>query len=329
MTKTERRNRKITNFLYDHYVLGAFLKLMFELLVCAAAGILYAFGFVCFISGKEITLVTGGASGFCQNIVLILEMCGVKMSATDLQSILYFIINIPILLFAFFKVGKKFALLSIVIVGFSSVFITVFQNTGVADSIQSVEFISSSPLTRALFAGLCSGVSSSIAFKMDVSSGGVDVLSYYLGMKKSSQVGKYGVVINSFVVVFYFILLIIKTPSNSAQNLVIVLYSIIYLVIVMLVIDLINIRNKKAQILITTDAEHMADTLVSLFPHGASISHVKGGFSGTDKNTVCMVVSTTEVHKVINVAKKVDEHAFIVVTPVSQVYGNFYNKPVD
>ena len=38
---------------------------------------------------------------------------------------------------------------------------------------------------------------------------------------------------------------------------------------------------------------------------------------------------TDEVKKVVNVAKKVDEHAFITVTSLKQVYGNFYIKPIE
>ncbi len=329
MRKIDRLHKKITNFLYDHIALGAFLKLAVELIISVAAGVLFAFGFSCFISNDSATLVTGGASGLCQNIVIIAKMCGASISSDNLQSILYFAINIPILIFAFLKIGKKFALLSVVVVGCSSIFISVFTDTGVARTIQDVTFIQNSPLTRALFAGLCSGVSSSIAFKIDSSSGGVDVATYYMGMKKSSQIGKYGVIINSIVVVFYFILLVIGNPHKWGENLVIVLYSIVYLFIVSLVIDLINIRNKKAELSITTDQENMASTLVSLFPHGATVSNVKGAYSEKEKQTVYMVVSSTEVHRVIRVAKQVDSNAFIVVTPVNKLVGNFFSRPVE
>lgn len=329
MTKSELMNKKVVNFFYDHFILGASLKLTFEIIVSIASGILFAFGFSCFITGQDVTMVTGGVSGFCQNIVLILEMCGLNFSPSTLQSILYFVINVPILLFAFFKIGKQFALLSVVVVGFSSLFISIFTDAGVAASIQNVEFIKNSPLTRVLFAGLCTGVSSSIAFKIDVSSGGIDVLSYYMGMKKSSQIGKYGIIGNAGVVLLYFILLVIKSPANTSQNLVLVLYSLIYLVVVSLVIDLINIRNKKAQIMVNTDKQHMADTLITIFPHGATIMKTTGAFSGNEKETICMVVSTTEVNRVIKVVKKVDEHAFVIVTPVTRVYGNFFSRPVE
>ena len=329
MRKIEKINKKIVDYLFDHYVFGAFLKLTIDLIISAAAGILFAFGFVCFISSKESTLVTGGVSGICQNIVMISELCKWGMDPNKLQSILYFAINIPILLFAFFKISKRFALMSVVVVGCSSLFITLFNDTGVANTIQSVEFIKTSPLTRALFAGVCTGVSSSIAFKIDSSSGGVDVLTYYLGMKKSSQIGKYGVIANSIVVAFYFILLLIGNPSKWGNNLVLVLYSIIYLFVVALVIDMINIRNKKVQINITTTKSNMSDILVSVFPHGGTIYHVNGAYSGKDENVVSMVVSSTEVNRVCRIVRRIDPSAFIVASPVNRVYGNFFSKPVE
>ena len=42
-----------------------------------------------------------------------------------------------------------------------------------------------------------------------------------------------------------------------------------------------------------------------------------------------MVVSSSEVKKVVNIAKKIDEHVFITATPLKQVYGNFFIKPLE
>ena len=150
-----------------------------------------------------------------------------------------------------------------------------------------------------------------------------------MGLKKSSLIGKYGVIVNSFVVLLYFILLLISRPNDWGNNLVLVLFSVLYLFIVSLVIDLINIRNKKVQLSITTNKEHMASTLTSVFPHGATVTHAQGAFSGREEETIIMIVSSTEVNKAVSVAKKVDPNAFIIASPVNQVYGNFFIKPVE
>jgi uncharacterized protein YebE (UPF0316 family) len=60
------------------------------------------------------------------------------------------------------------------------------------------------------------------------------------------------------------------------------------------------------------------------------------GFIGSGKGFVVagvvvdgVVVSSSEVKKVVAVAQKIDEHVFITATPLKQVYGNFFIKPLE
>ena len=108
-----------------------------------------------------------------------------------------------------------------------------------------------------------------------------------------------------------------------------IFFSIIYLMLVGLIIDAINLRNKKMQVQIITSKIHMPEIIIANFPHSATLIDGKGAYSGQSKTIIWMAVSSNEVKKVVNVAKKVDEHAFILVTPLKQVYGNFFIKPIE
>ena len=96
-----------------------------------------------------------------------------------------------------------------------------------------------------------------------------------------------------------------------------------------LIIDTINLRNKKIEMQIITSKEHMPEIIIANFPHSATIVKGRGAYSGNDRTMFFMVVSSSEVKKVVDVAKKIDEHAFITATPLKQVYGNFFIKPLD
>ena len=97
----------------------------------------------------------------------------------------------------------------------------------------------------------------------------------------------------------------------------------------MLVVDFVNIRNKKVQIQIITSFADISSVLIANFPHSTTIVRGKGGYSHADKNVLYMVVSSNEVKRVVNLVKKVDSHSFITVTSLIQAYGNFYIKPVE
>ena len=96
-----------------------------------------------------------------------------------------------------------------------------------------------------------------------------------------------------------------------------------------LIIDAINLRNKKIEMQIITSQEHMPEIIIANFPHSATVIKGKGAYSGADKTMLFMVVSSSEVKKVVAIAKKIDEHAFITATPLKQVYGNFFIKPLE
>ncbi len=97
----------------------------------------------------------------------------------------------------------------------------------------------------------------------------------------------------------------------------------------MLVVDFVNIRNKKVQIQIITSIKDISSVLIANFPHSTTTLSGVGGYSHTEKTVVYMVVSSNEVKRVIDLVRKVDQHAFVTVTSLIQAYGNFFIKPVE
>lgn len=336
MNKRQRLKKRWTDFKYDHIHLFDALNITKAIIYVSFAAALYAFGFYCFITPAIVdhttnvgsSIVTGGVGGFSQVITLIIELCGGNVSPYLMHSILYFSLNVPILLFAFFKVGKRFALTSLVNVVLSSVFIQVFDQFELSKRI--AEAISTEHLARVLFAGVLVGCASAIAYKVESSCGGIDVFSYYFALRKSTSVGKYSAAINSTIIITYTLLTIVYNGGNLIEVAFLnFLYSIVYLFVVMLVVDFINTRNKKVQIQIITSIESMSSILIANFPHSTTIVDAKGGYTHQEKKVIYMTVSSNEVKKVVSLVKRVDNHAFVTVTALIQAYGNFFVKPVE
>ena len=338
--KALRLRKQIDNFLFDHYIIKTVLHYLGGFMVAAICAAIFAFGFSCFTTPADpdgFTLATGGVSGISQIISLTIEMIIGRHIANNLvQSIGYTVLNIPILLFSFFKISKRFTIFTLVNVILSSVFISVFSSTGVAKAVAEFQFVDgvaesaplNSTIVRVLFAGICTGLSSAVAFAAGISCGGIDVIAYYFGARKSTAVGRYGVIINAFIVITYAILKAIGRNS-FAYGTYSIFFSIIYLMEVGLIIDTINLRNKKIEMQIITSKEHMPEIIIANFPHSATVIRGKGAYSGSEKTMFFMVVSSSEVKKVVNIAKKIDEHVFITATPLKQVYGNFFIKPLE
>lgn len=346
MSKFKRLKNKINNYLYDHIHLKEGLHFTKGFFVAALTALFYAFAFFCFImpasenhstiEGSQI--ITGGVGGITQVLYLVISLIFGKGTVEPLllQSICYFAFNIPILIFAFFKVGKRFAILSLVNVGLSSIFMQIFRGnffgvqfdfdlpTKIAQQLQTQH------LTRVLFGGVSIGASSAFAFKNEISCGGIDVFSYYFSLRKSTSVGKYATAINSAIIVTFSILTIAINQGNDIHiGLLNFMYGVVYLFVVMLIVDVINTRNKKVQIQIITPVQGIEQVLIANFPHSTTTLKGIGGYSHAERNIVYMVVSSSEVKRVISLVRKIDPRSFITVTSLQQAYGNFYIKPVE
>ena len=337
MLNMKKFSKKLNSFAYQHIWLKYILDYGFAVLATVFSAFIFVFGMITFLepalssAAEDIgpAMVSGGSSGLAQVIKLIIFSIFKKLDTKNeriVLSSLYLLINIPLLILAFKGVGKRFAIFTLLNVGC----VFLFTNTIKGEMFTKLaEYVSGhgGMLTRALFAGMCTGISSGIAYKIDASAGGFDIISFYISAKKSTLAGKYGMFINGTIVASF---ALVSGLSNHDLATAIggALFSFVYLLTVMLVIDVINIRNKKAKIEITTSNKDLPQLLISNIPHGATIIDAKGAFTNSERYIIEMVVSTTEIKRSLNIIKTLDPDSFVVITSLTGVYGNFHMKPI-
>lgn len=329
--------KKLNSFAYQHIWLKYILDYGTSVVATLFSALIFVFGMVVFLepsltgAAEAVTgpaMVSGGSSGAAQVIKLIIFSFA-KIDAKNeriILSSLYLLINVPLIVLAFKGVGRRFAFFTLMNVG--SVFLlTNVLNFSFLTSVAEYVGDNGGMIGRALFAGMCTGLSSAIAYRIDSSAGGFDIVSFYISAKKSTLAGKYGMIINGIIVGSFAIVSGI-TGNNFAAALGGALFSFVYLLTVMLVIDVINIRNKKAKIEITTMNKDLPKLLISNIPHGASVVTAKGAFTDSERYVINMVVSTTEIKRSVNIIKELDPQSFVVVNTVQGVYGNFHMRPI-
>ena len=337
MLNMKKFSKKLNSFAYQHIWLKYILDYGFAVLATVFSAFIFVFGMITFLepalssAAEDIgpAMVSGGSSGLAQVIKLIIFSIFKKLDTKNeriVLSSLYLLINIPLLILAFKGVGKRFAIFTLLNVGC----VFLFTNTIKGEMFTKLaEYVSGhgGMLTRALFAGMCTGISSGIAYKIDASAGGFDIISFYISAKKSTLAGKYGMFINGTIVASF---ALVSGLSNHDLATAIggALFSFVYLLTVMLVIDVINIRNKKAKIEITTSNKDLPQLLISNIPHGATIIDAKGAFTNSERYIIEMVVSTTEIKRSLNIIKTLDPESFVVITSLNGVYGNFHMRPI-
>lgn len=329
-TKKTLRER-YQDFLLDHPILKVIFKYTKTLIGCFLVAFLIAYTHTGFVVGKTAegyTLVGGGVTGFSQLVTLILQKCGWQMTMDEVmtvQSITYFAVNIPLFFLAFFKIGKRFAIIT-----FINVIMTSLMIKFMPDFINNLFNINEELLTRAIFAGFIHGVGIAIASELNHSTGGTDIISTFFGLKKGIAIGKYVLIINGAIILIYTILSMVSTETSPSVEgaPTMALYTIIFFFVSSIVIDKISSRNKKVQLQIVTSEPRLAKVLIQNFPHGCTIIDGKGAYLDKEKKVIFTVLSAFEVKQATKIIYKIDPNAFITVTNAKKVFGKFFIKPM-
>lgn len=352
MKNKEKIEKSFKYYLLDHPKQKFVYEYTRDIILSILSAFLFAYGFRAFTAPESLPaydhLISGGASGISQVIVRVISLFRSTNNPTldnTLQSVFYFVINIPIVIFAWLKVGKRFTFLSLVNVGAVSLFIKFLP-----DSFCKIIDFGDQVIARALFAGILTGLHSSLAFFIGASSGGVDVFAMYIANKKSTSVGKFALLINAVTITCYVLVTILdynmypgkittsdlNLPENStalqvatSSVITMALYTLVYYFTSSKVIDIFHTKNKKAELQIITTKDELPTVMIHAFPHACTVVDGKGAYSGTPIKIIYMVVSNSEVKKAIQIIKAVDSHAFTTVIDTHQVYGSFYIKPLN
>lgn len=343
MDKKKRFRRKIEDHFYDHPIQKNILTYSWSLLVTVISSFVFAFGFRAFIAPSNmgdlqtLRLVSGGVSGLSQTVIAFVELFGRPIETHGIYdivySILYFGINVPVFIIAWRGIGKRFAFFTFINVLLASAFTSVLRYADENFFHVISKFIEDNGglVTRALLGGVCTGISSAIMYKIDASAGGIDVVAYYIALKKSKLVGKYSVLINGVTITLYTLLSITDAgwgSEQAAKVFVATLFSVLYLFVTMFMIDTINLRNKKVKVEAISEMEDLGKILIGNLPHGATMVKGNGAFTGHDKFIFEMIVSSYEVNHTVQVIKEADPRAFVSVTELKHVYGRFYLPPI-
>lgn len=341
-----------SSFLIDHPQVRKWSIWTGKFILEVISAFIFAYGFRAFISptiecvrewtGDESintvnALISGGASGISQAVIKFIEIFPEDLLEYEslMVSILYFVVNIPILLLSWFKISKQFTIFTLINVGFVSLFNLEYV---IPDwMIYNVVNIYSDHLARAMFAGITTGLASGLALMIGTSSGGIDVISLYISEKKSTSVGKYSLYCNIITVSCYVVFSAIGNQTNPYMSnpdgitnvVTMALYTVVYFFVSSRVIDFLNIKNRKLEIQIITSDEMLPTVLIRSFPHSCSIIESKGAFSGKRNLMLVMVISKSEIKKAVKMVRERDPLAFMTVLDLNQVYGRFYIKPIE
>ena len=281
-----------------------------RMLACILGELIAAFSLNYFI--VPLGLYSGGSMGVCQLIRTLLQIWGgLSFGDYDIAGILYFLSNIPILLYARGILGRKFVLKTVVCTMAFSLFYSVIP----APSTMVVN----DPLTACLLGGILTGVGSGLVLTCGGSGGGLDVIGLCLSKKGSRfTVGRFSMTFNAFL---YALCLILFTPETA-------IYSVIYNFASAMVVDKAHQQNISVQALIFTRAgeRELGRVIMDELGRGVTWWEGVGAYTGENVHVLCVCLSKYEIEELYHTVHEMDPHAFITLQEGVRIYGNFQKK---
>ncbi len=250
-------------------------------------------------------MYSGGILGIAQLIRALGEFLGVKITSFDAASVIYYVINLPLMFFAY-KIGKAF-------------FYRTFLCTSVYTVFLAAIPIPSSPLientlTACLTGGILSGIGIGLTLLSGGCGGGEEIISVYLTKKHSTaSVGKITLIINIFVfgccAVFF--------------DWTVALYSIIYAVFSSIALDKIHFQNITADLFIISRRNDIDKLVFETVKRGVTKLEGNGGYTGERINVYLVAVSKKEALLLKRELQQKAPDAFVVIHDNIEVQGNF------
>ncbi|MCF3942057.1 YitT family protein [Oceanobacillus alkalisoli] len=214
------------------------------------------------------------------------------------------LLNIPVFILGWFKVGKGFTIYSGISVVFSTIFLEFMPIIALSNDI----------MLNAVFGGVIAGAGIGISLKIGASTGGMDIIAMLLSRMNDKPVGTYLMALNGIIILLAGVL-------YSAEN---ALYTLIALYATTKIIDMIHTRHVKlTAMIITQKPEEMQQAIHNRFIRGITFLPAQGAYSKIEKKMVYLVLNRYELYDVEKIIKEVDPEAFTNVVETTAVYGYF------
>jgi uncharacterized membrane-anchored protein YitT (DUF2179 family) len=217
---------------------------------------------------------------------------------------LLLLLNIPVAILGWRKIGKSFTIYSFISVVLSSLFLSMIP----------VKQVSHDILLNAVFGGVIQAVGVGITLKWGASTGGVDIIAMVLSRMKDKPIGPYMFIFNGIIII----------TAGFLFGWEKALYTLVTLYTSTRVIDTIHTRHAKlTAMIITKKADEMKKAIHASLVRGITMIPAKGAFSNETRDMLMIVITRYELFDLERIIHDVDPNAFTNIVQTTGVYGFF------
>ena len=243
-----------------------------------------------------------GAGGALGLSLVVNKLTGIKIGTIQ------FILNVPLFYIGYRYIGRKFVILTGVVISISSFLINnlpkIITPVNLGDS-----------LVAAIFCGIISGLAMCCLLVAGASTGGTDITGKFISKKMDFNLPT-----------------VFLIQDITVYTIVWIFFDIKY---VMYALVMSFVRNQTMRgvqkffsayiqcIIICKNPEVMVELINNTLHRGSTIMDVEGGYSHEKKRMIIVVIQQNEMYQLRKLVAKNCPEAFITVSAVNTIVGNF------
>lgn len=271
------------------------------LFICFGTAI-YAIGLNIFIQPNQLT--PGGITGIAVQLNHIFDLP---------VGVLVLMMNLPLFVFGFIKLGGKFIAGTVVATVFSSVFIDLLSSV--------LPVYKGEVILSALFGGVVTGFGVSLLYLRGSAMGGSDIISTVVNKRFSFlSIGKISLILNGLVII---------SSAFVYGNIESALYSTIAAFVSSKMLDVVLLGNDSGKIVFAiteNDPYELAEAIHRSTGRGATVIPVTGTYKQEGRSLLLCVAKRIEFSKIHRVIKAFDPQSFVVVGDATEILGNGFKQ---
>ncbi|WP_026487451.1 YitT family protein [Caldanaerobius polysaccharolyticus] len=220
------------------------------------------------------------------------------------------IINVPLFLIAIKVLGARF--------GVKTFYATILLGV-LIDLTSGIRPLTNDSILAAVYGGLIMGLGLGLVIKYHATTGGTDLAAMVLHKYiKTLTVGRLLLIID-FVIIA--IAGIIFNPEKA-------MYALAAEFLAIKLIDIIQegITTNRVALIISKRHKEIISKIMKELDRGATLLEGTGAFSGHHRDVVMCVVDKSQVAKLRDIVRELDDRAFVVILDAYDVIGEGFNK---
>lgn len=264
-------------------------------------GFMYSLGVYTFAAASNFT--SGGVSGIA---IIFNYLFNLPIGVVTL------LLNVPLALLAFFKLGKKMVMKTVK---------TVIIVSLITDLVMPhIPLYTGDPILAAMACGITMGFGIALIFLRGSSTGGSDFLALVLKKRFPHMNVGFIIMMQDVAVILVSIL--------AFKNIDAALYGAISIFINGKIIDtvLYGFESGTVMFIVTDSPKEISAAIADSIDRGSTLIPARGGYTGNEKTVLMVVLRKNQIASVKRIVREFDDTAFVTALEATEILGEGF-KP--